>query len=107
MVVARPRTPGMTPDELERYRAARQSGDIVRVGVRRADGTIASALCMNCIRSHIGRRPMFTGFVVDKASGGMKRKLWSCATHDHMVVMGPAPARSAHLAAEARRTLKR
>jgi hypothetical protein len=87
----------LTELELERYRAARASADIVRV---------RNAYCMNCIRSVIGRRPMFTGFVVDKASGMMRRKLWSCASHDHMVVMAEAPAVSAAKAREKRAALK-
>lgn len=96
----------LTELELERYRAARASSDIVRVGVKRPDGKIASAYCMNCIRSAIGRRPMFTGFVVDKATGMMRRKLWSCASHDHMVVMAEAPAVSAAKAREKRAALE-
>lgn len=95
----------MTPAELERYRAARAKGDVVRVRQRRADGRSADALCMGCIRSAIGRRPSFTGVAVNK-DGQLERRVWACMSHEHMVKMGPGPTRSAELAREARATLR-
>lgn len=87
----------LTEPERDRYRAARASADIVRVG---------NALCFRCILGAIGRKGTFRTYTWDAPRGGFAPRNVACANHAHMVTMAAGPALSAAKAREKREAIK-